>query len=135
MLQGNVAPKYKQVPKYRHNKQASHTNLNLKLIRSNKRRHLKGEHARLLLNNLEKYALVIGVIVALGLMVVLVSTKLTNDVYQYQIVNVDAKVSKFHNLNNNSRQLVSDLQSNDRLQKIAHHNRLSFSSHDVRNVK
>ncbi|XIF19647.1 MAG: Hypothetical protein AJITA_00311 [Acetilactobacillus jinshanensis] len=51
------------------------------------------------------------------------------------MITVNANISKFRNLNNNSRQKMSDLESSERLHKIAHQNHLRFSNNAVRNVK
>lgn len=134
MTEGNLAPKYRRIPRRSHNHNQQN-NLNLRLIQLNRRRHLKGAQTRLSLSRLEKDVLAVGLVLIMALALILVSTKVTDDVYQHQIMSVNAKIFKFRSFNNTSRQKISDLESSGRLHKIAHKNHLKFSSDSVRNVK
>ena len=100
-----------------------------------KRKRLKSRRFSLRLSNFEKRFLIVSFVLTIGLMFFLVSTKVTNNTYQHQIVAVNSKLSRYHDLNNNSRQRISYLQRNTRLQKVAHHDHLKLLSRNVRNVK
>lgn len=133
-MQGNSVPNYKRSPKHLQ-RQYQRNNLNFRLIQLKHQRFFRNSQSRLSLNKLEKDVLIVGLVFMMGLMFTLVGTKVTNDVYQHQSMVINANITKFHNLNNNSRQKISDLQNSDRLQKIAHQNHLTFSNRAVRNVK
>ncbi|MCH5463138.1 cell division protein FtsL [Lactobacillus sp. LC28-10] len=82
----------------------------------------------------EKCLCTLGGLILLGMMLMLVSTKIGVSTTQQHLQDVETKITKLENQNTSDRQTINELMNRSRLEKVAKQNGMTLSNSKVRNV-
>lgn len=93
------------------------------------------DHSRIAWNGLEKYLLVLGTIITLGLMTLLVSSSISATSAQHELTSVQRAVAKGQNQVSDLHQELGELTSSARMNKIAKNKGLTLIEKNIRTIR
>lgn len=86
------------------------------------------------ISTFEKVLFAVGALVCVAMMIFVVSAKIALTNAQHELQQVDDRISTVHSQNTNYKQQIGELQSSNRLEKIAKDSGMSLSNANIRNV-
>lgn len=82
----------------------------------------------------EKCLLAVGGLILVGMMLLLVNTKIGVSSAQQHLQDVNSQITRLENKNTSDRQTINELMNRSRLEKVAKQNGMTLSNSKVRNV-
>ncbi|MBD5430050.1 cell division protein FtsL [Lactobacillus sp.] len=87
------------------------------------------------ISRLEKFIIVVGSLLSLGMMFLLVSATVAQTSAQHDLANIEQKISSKQSSNTDLRQEIGEMTSTSRMNKIARQEGLSSIENNLRNVR